>query len=86
MAEACEYMSDVFEMARIIEASFGPVKTNYEILANFNPHMHTLIIPRYADDPTPEANYLIPKTPPLIPVEEFERDAAILRRASRAQD
>jgi diadenosine tetraphosphate (Ap4A) HIT family hydrolase len=78
-------MSDVFDMARIIELSFGPVKTNYEILANFNPHMHTLILPRYADDPSPEANYSIPQNPPLIPVEEFERDAAILRRASGAE-
>ena len=32
---------------------FEPVKVNYETLGNALPHLHTHVMPRYADDPKP---------------------------------
>jgi diadenosine tetraphosphate (Ap4A) HIT family hydrolase len=36
-----------------IEAHLQPVKLNYLTLGNSLPHLHTHIVPRYADDPFP---------------------------------
>ena len=36
-----------------IERHLGPLKMNYLTLGNSVPHLHTHIVPRYADDPAP---------------------------------
>jgi diadenosine tetraphosphate (Ap4A) HIT family hydrolase len=43
----------VIRAAHALETHFHPVKTNYNVLGNSLPHVHTHIIPRYADDPRP---------------------------------
>jgi diadenosine tetraphosphate (Ap4A) HIT family hydrolase len=51
--EASAYWLEVVGAAHALETHFHPVKTNYNVLGNSLPHMHTHIIPRYADDPRP---------------------------------
>ena len=51
--EVFGYLRDVLCAARALEQHFGPVKTNYNTLGNSMPHLHTHVIPRYADDPKP---------------------------------
>ena len=40
----------------------APVKMNYDILGNSLPHLHTHVIPRYADDPRPGWPFPSPET------------------------
>jgi len=45
------------------------------------PHLHTHVIPRYADDPRPGWPFPFPKQdPPPIDVTVFQADLAALRR------
>jgi diadenosine tetraphosphate (Ap4A) HIT family hydrolase len=39
--------------ARAIEQAYHPCQPNYATFNNAVPHVHTHIIPRYADDPAP---------------------------------
>ena len=67
-------------MGRAIEAAFRPVKMNYETLGNAVPHLHTHVMPRYADDPRPGFPFPNPADrPPPHPVEALRRDADTLR-------
>jgi diadenosine tetraphosphate (Ap4A) HIT family hydrolase len=47
----------VLRVGRAIEAAFSPVKLNYNVLGNSVPHLHTHIVPRYADDPRPAGRF-----------------------------
>jgi diadenosine tetraphosphate (Ap4A) HIT family hydrolase len=51
--EAAQYWLELLEAGRRIERALQPVKLNYDILGNSLPHLHTHVIPRYADDPKP---------------------------------
>ena len=51
--EAAQYWRELLEVGRRIERSLQPVKLNYDILGNSLPHLHTHVMPRYADDPKP---------------------------------
>ena len=51
--EAAQYWLELLEAGRRIERSLEPVKLNYDILGNSLPHLHTHVMPRYADDPKP---------------------------------
>jgi diadenosine tetraphosphate (Ap4A) HIT family hydrolase len=63
-------------------AAFAPVKLNYDLLGNAVPHLHTHIVPRYADDPRPGWPFPFPDPdPPPMPAERLETDLAALRRA-----
>jgi diadenosine tetraphosphate (Ap4A) HIT family hydrolase len=48
---ASAYWGDVLAAGRAVIAAFDPVKVNYFTLGNTVPHLHTHIVPRYADDP-----------------------------------
>ena len=50
--DASAYWNDVLRLARAISDVFRPVKINYLILGNLVPHLHTHVVPRYADDPS----------------------------------
>jgi diadenosine tetraphosphate (Ap4A) HIT family hydrolase len=52
-AEAAGYWLEVLRVARALEAHLRPVKLNFETLGNSLPHLHTHVLPRYADDPRP---------------------------------
>jgi diadenosine tetraphosphate (Ap4A) HIT family hydrolase len=50
-AEAAAYGREVLQVGRAIEEVLRPIKLNYDLLGNSVPHLHTHIVPRYADDP-----------------------------------
>ena len=80
--EAATYGREVLRVGRAIEAAFSPVKLNYDLLGNAMPHLHTHIVPRYADDPRPGWPFPFPDPdPPPMPEERLERDVAALRDA-----
>ncbi len=80
--EAATYMREVFTVGRAIEQVMQPVKMNYNLLGNAVPHLHTHVVPRYADDPKPGWPFSFPEAdPPDLPDEELRRDVAALREA-----
>jgi len=84
-AEAATYGREVLRVARAIEAAFSPIKLNYDLLGNSVPHLHTHIVPRYADDPRPGWPFPFPDPdPPAMPADRFEADLAALRRMLEA--
>ena len=79
--EAGAYWAEVLTVARALQAHLNPVKTNYNVLGNSVPHLHTHIVPRYADDPRPGWPFPFPETDPP-PFEEamFQADVEVLRK------
>jgi diadenosine tetraphosphate (Ap4A) HIT family hydrolase len=78
--EAAAYWLEVVRVARALEEQFRPVKTNYQVLGNALPHLHTHLVLRYADDPCPGRPFPFPEeTPPPIEDEILRRDAEALR-------
>jgi diadenosine tetraphosphate (Ap4A) HIT family hydrolase len=75
-AEAAAYGQEVLVVGRALEAVFAPVKMNYNILGNSVPHLHTHIIPRYADDPRPGWPFPFPDPDPGPMDEARWRDEA----------
>jgi diadenosine tetraphosphate (Ap4A) HIT family hydrolase len=79
-AEAAQYWLEVLEAGRRIERHLQPVKMNYDLLGNELPHLHTHLVPRYADDPKPGWPFPFPDTDPgQIPDDDFRRDVEVLR-------
>ena len=59
-----------------------PVKMNYNLLGNSLPHLHTHVVPRYADDPKPGWPFPFPEVDPRdLPEDELRRDVDALRAA-----
>jgi diadenosine tetraphosphate (Ap4A) HIT family hydrolase len=82
--EAAAYWLEVVRVARALEAHLEPVKTNYNLLGNSLPHLHTHIVPRYADDPRPGWPFPFPEDePPPIEEQAFRRDVEALRMLLR---
>ena len=78
--EASKYWLEVLEAGRRLELHLQPVKLNYDLLGNSLPHLHTHVIPRYADDPKPGWPFPFPEDEPG-PIDETElrRDIDALR-------
>jgi diadenosine tetraphosphate (Ap4A) HIT family hydrolase len=51
--QAVGFWLDTLRAGAAIERHRRPVKLNYLTLGNALPHLHTHIVPRYADDPVP---------------------------------
>jgi diadenosine tetraphosphate (Ap4A) HIT family hydrolase len=51
--QAAGYWLETLRAGVAIERHLRPVKLNYLTLGNALPHLHTHIVPRYADDPLP---------------------------------
>jgi diadenosine tetraphosphate (Ap4A) HIT family hydrolase len=79
--EASAYWLEVVRVAHALEAHFHPVKTNYNVLGNSLPHLHTHVIPRYEDDPRPGWPFPFPEEDPE-PIDEhvLRGDVAALRK------
>lgn len=78
--EAATYWFEVLRVARALESYLRPVKTNYNVLGNSLPHLHTHVIPRFADDPRPGWPLPFPEVdPPAIDEESLRSDADALR-------
>ncbi len=78
--EAAAYWLEVLRVGRALEQHLDPVKMNYETLGNSLPHLHTHVLPRYADDPRPGWPFPFPEDePPPHPDDELRADAEALR-------
>jgi diadenosine tetraphosphate (Ap4A) HIT family hydrolase len=78
--EAAQYWLEVLEVGRRLERHLEPVKMNYDVLGNSLPHLHTHVLPRYADDPKPGWPFPFPEGEPRqIDEDEFRRDVEALR-------
>src|SRR3954451_13033010 len=49
-AELCGFWRDVSRAAQALQSVFQPVKMNYAVYGNLNPHIHCHLVPRYASD------------------------------------
>ena len=49
-----EFLNEMSQVAKAVHKTFNPVKLNYELLGNANPHLHWHIIPRYKNDSNPK--------------------------------
>jgi diadenosine tetraphosphate (Ap4A) HIT family hydrolase len=84
-AEAAAYGREVLQVGRAIERALQPVKLNYDLLGNSVPHLHTHIVPRYADDPRPGWPFPFPDPDPApMPEGRLQADVELLRRAVSA--
>lgn len=71
--EACAYWLEVLRVARALESHLRPVKLNFNVLGNSLPHLHTHLLPRFAEDPRPEWPFPFPETEPARIDESFFR-------------
>ena len=76
--EAAQYWHELLEAGRRLER-LEPVKLNYELLGNSLPHLHTHVIPRYADDPKPGWPFPFPEEAGSVNEEQFRHDLEALR-------
>jgi len=78
--EAATYILEVFAVGRAIEQVMQPLKMNYNLLGNSLPHLHTHVVPRYADDPKPGWPFPFPEDEPEpFPEDVLQRDVDALR-------
>jgi diadenosine tetraphosphate (Ap4A) HIT family hydrolase len=78
--EAAGYWAEVLAVARALIGVYQPLKMNYETLGNSLPHLHTHLVPRFLDDPSPGAPFpLAASTAGAIPEDRLLIGAAKLR-------
>lgn len=78
--EAAAYWRELLRVGAALEEHLEPVKLNYELLGNSLPHLHTHVMPRYADDPKPGWPFPHPEDEPAPhPEAELRRDVEALR-------
>jgi diadenosine tetraphosphate (Ap4A) HIT family hydrolase len=78
--QATAYWLEVLKVGRALEEYLQPVKMNYELLGNAGPHLHTHLVPRYADDPRPGWPFPFPEEEPgRVDEELFREDVEALR-------
>jgi diadenosine tetraphosphate (Ap4A) HIT family hydrolase len=78
--EAVGYWREVLRVGAALERHYRPVKLNYQILGNAVPHLHTHLVPRFAQDPAPGRPLPFPEGErPDLPEEQLRRDVLALR-------
>jgi diadenosine tetraphosphate (Ap4A) HIT family hydrolase len=82
--DAATYWIEVLTVARALMQHYRPLKMNYETLGNSLPHLHTHLVPRYAQgDPAPGRPFpLLPQNgmEPTTDDAQLWSDANALRR------
>jgi diadenosine tetraphosphate (Ap4A) HIT family hydrolase len=82
--EAAAYWRELLHVGAALERHLEPVKMNYEVLGNSLPHLHTHVMPRYADDPKPGWPFPHPESqPPPHPEADLRADVEALRTLLR---
>jgi diadenosine tetraphosphate (Ap4A) HIT family hydrolase len=74
--EAAAYWRELLLVGRALERHLAPVKLNYDLLGNALPHLHTHVVPRYANDPRPGRPFPFPEEEPAPHPEDSLRDDA----------
>jgi len=46
-----KFLEEMAQVSKAVYQAFRPIKVNYEMLGNSDPHLHWHIIPRYKNDP-----------------------------------
>jgi diadenosine tetraphosphate (Ap4A) HIT family hydrolase len=84
-AEAAGYWAEVLAVARALLSVYQPLKLNYETLGNSLPHLHTHLIPRFAEDPRPGQPFPLSAQQPeaTVPEARLTAEAAALRALLR---
>ena len=78
--EAAGYWRELLRVGSALERHYRPVKVNYQLLGNVVPHLHTHVLPRYADDPAPGGPLSFPQgARPNLPEDLLREDALALR-------
>lgn len=83
--ERALYFEDLMRAGRAIEAVFGSIKLNFQILGNQVPHLHTHIIPRYYGDPAPGRPLDPSHQQHLLGADDARERAELLRAALHDQ-
>lgn len=78
-AEATTFWLETLQAGRAMQSYYAPLKMNYQLLGNGQPHLHFLLAPRFLDDvaagkPLPAERYQI------FPEADLRRDLAALRK------
>ena len=47
------FLKEMAQAAEAVYKAFKPLKLNYELLGNSDPHLHWHLFPRYKNDPSP---------------------------------
>jgi diadenosine tetraphosphate (Ap4A) HIT family hydrolase len=77
---AAAYWLEVLRVGAALERHLEPVKMNYDVLGNSLPHLHTHVLPRFAEDPKPGWPFPFPEGEPgQIDEAAFRADVAALR-------
>ncbi len=50
-----EFLEEMSLVAQAVFECFQPIKLNYELLGNSEPHLHWHLFPRHANDPVPSS-------------------------------
>jgi diadenosine tetraphosphate (Ap4A) HIT family hydrolase len=79
---AAAYWHEILRVARGLTEVFRPCHVNYMIWGNLVPHLHTHLVLRYVDDPSP-GEPLMPFEASPVPDNELHDQVARLRAALR---
>ena len=87
-SEAQGYWLEVLRVARALQHHYRPLKLNYQVLGNTAPHLHTHLLPRYAEDPAPGRPFPLPVLTGherKLPEDQLEHDVTALRLLLNSQ-
>lgn len=76
-AEHAGFWTDVSSVAKAIEAAFGTIHLNFQILGNQDPHVHVHIVPRYDPGPAPSLPLHASAWEASSPVSAADRESQI---------